>query len=300
MIHSKTLDGYSIEIPLSFHGYNVIQYLDSGTTSVIYLIEDQETRQKYSAKVMSKKDNESKNTMTSIMNEIKILQTIDHPNIIKVKEVLNVDNKNEEYIIIVMDYCSKGDLLSYANNSGFKNEVEKKKIICGFLEAIKYLHKKEISHGDIKLENILLDDKLLPKLCDFGFCRTSSIAGEDSKNGTLFYAAPELLVKGQFNPLKTDIWAIGIALYSISELQFPFKEINQYYIVQQILNGNLTINSAINKKLRTLVERCTSFNPLNRPTVDDILNDDYFLDIEDGHKQKENNKSNRTVEKLLK
>ena len=300
MIHSKTLDGYSIEIPLSFHGYNVIQYLDSGTTSVIYLIEDQETRQKYSAKVMSKKDNESKNTMTSIMNEIKILQTIDHPNIIKVKEVLNVDNKNEEYIIIVMDYCSKGDLLSYANNSGFKNEVEKKKIICGFLEAIKYLHKKEISQGDIKLENILLDDKLLPKLCDFGFCRTSSIAGEDSKNGTLFYAAPELLVKGQFNPLKTDIWAIGIALYSISELQFPFKEINQYYIVQQILNGNLTINSAINKKLRTLVERCTSFNPLNRPTVDDILNDDYFLDIEDGHKQKENNKSNRTVEKLLK
>lgn len=300
MIHSKTLDGYSIEIPLSFHGYNVIQYLDSGTTSVIYLVEDQETRQKYSAKVMSKKDNESKNTMTSIMNEIKILQTIDHPNIIKVKEVLNVDNKNEEYIIIVMDYCSKGDLLSYANNLGFKNEVEKKKIICGFLEAIKYLHKKEISHGDIKLENILLDDKLSPKLCDFGFCRTSSVAGEDSKNGTLFYAAPELLVKGQFNPLKTDIWAIGIALYSISELQFPFKEINQYYIVQQILNGNLTINSAINKKLRTLVERCTSFNPLNRPTVDDILNDDYFLDIEDSHKQKENNKSNRTVEKLLK
>ncbi|KAK8846034.1 hypothetical protein M9Y10_020035 [Tritrichomonas musculus] len=299
MLYSETLEGYPIEIPQSFHGYNVIQRLDCGTTSVVYMVEDQKTKKKFAAKIMSKKNSESKSMMNTIMNEIKVLQSVSHPNIIKVEEVFEIKNEKEEYNVIVMEHCSKGDLLSYANNVGFQNESEKKKILLGFLSAVEYLHKKGISHGDIKLENILLDDNLTPKLCDFGFCRLTLIAGDDSKKGTLFYAAPELLVKGQFNTLKSDIWAIGIALYSITELQFPFKEINQYFIIQQILNGKLSINEDLNSKLRQLVERCTAKNPSNRPTIDDILHDEYFIDRET-NLPKENLKQNKEVIKTTK
>ena len=175
-----------------------------------------------------------------------------------------------------MEYCSNGDLLSYATGQGFKSEAEKKKILIGFLEAIKYLHNNGISHGDIKSENILLDDFYAPKLCDFGFCRLSQMSGDDSKNGTLYYAAPELFVKGMFDSFKTDIWAIGITLYSLSELQFPFKDGDQNCIVRQILNGRLSIRSGMETKLKKLVEKCTAKNPELRPSIDDVLHDPYF------------------------
>ena len=156
--------------------------------------------------------------------------------------------------------------------------LHKKKIIRGFLEAVKYLHHQGISHGDIKAENILLGVGLTPKLCDFGYCRTSLIAGDESKNGTLYYAAPELFHKGNFDTLKTDIYAIGITLYSLSELQFPFKDGNQQYIVQQIVGGKLSIRRGINKQLKNIVVKCTDMNPLHRPNISDLLKDEYLLD----------------------
>ena len=51
-----------------------------------------------------------------------------------------------------MEYCENGDLLTYALNHSFKDEKQKKRIIFEFLDATKYLHKKGISHGDIKSE----------------------------------------------------------------------------------------------------------------------------------------------------
>ncbi|KAK8885290.1 hypothetical protein M9Y10_040736 [Tritrichomonas musculus] len=278
MLHAETQDGFPISIPATFHGYNVIQLLGCGSTCIVILVEDEKTQQRFSAKIISKKDVQNRNMLKAIINEIKVLQTLDHPHIIKVQEAFDMKNEDEEeYYVIIMEYCSNGDLLSYATGPGFKSEAEKKKILTGFLEAIKYLHNNGISHGDIKSENILLDDFYSPKLCDFGFCRLSQFAGDDSKNGTLYYAAPELFVKGQFDTFKTDIWAIGITLYSLAELQFPFKDGDQNCIVRQILNARLSIRQGMEPKLRALVERCTVKNPELRPTIDDVLHDPYLF-----------------------
>lgn len=277
MMHSKTQDGYPISIPTTFHGYNVLQYLGCGSTCIVTLVEDQNTGEKYSAKIISKKDIENRNMLKSIMNEINVLKSLSHPNIIKLEETFEIKNNNEEeFIVIITEYCEYGDLLSFATNEGFKNEKMMKKIILNFLEGIKYLHNKGISHGDIKAENILLGKEMTPKLCDFGYCRTSIIAGDESKNGTLYYAAPELFHKGQFDTLKTDIYAIGITLYSLAELQFPFKDGNQQYIVKQIISGKLSIRKGLNYQLRKLVERCTEMNPTHRPNICDLIKDVYF------------------------
>lgn len=277
MLHEETQDGFPISIPTSFNGYNVIQLLGCGSTCIVVLVEDQKTQEKFSAKIISRKDIENRNMIKAILNEIKVLQSLDHPHIIKVREAFDLTNdSDEEYYVIIMEYCSNGDLLSYATGPGFKSEAEKKKILMGFLEAIKYLHANGISHGDIKSENILLDDFYSPKLCDFGFCRLNQISGDDSKNGTLYYAAPELFVKGQFDSFKTDIWAIGITLYSLSELQFPFKDGDQNCIVRQILNARLSIRSGMEPKLKGLDEKCTLKNPELRPSIDDVIHDAYF------------------------
>lgn len=277
MIQATTQDGYPINIPVSFHRYKIIQYLGCGSSCAVFLVEDENTSELFSAKIMARLDIEQRNMENIIQNEVRVLQAISHPNIIKIQEFFSMKNEiEEEYYAMIMEYCANGDLLSYATSHGFTDESEKKKIITGFLSAVKYLHQNGIAHGDIKSENILLDDNYTPKLCDFGFCRTNRIAGNDSKNGTLYYAAPELFSKGEFDTFKTDIYAIGITLYSLSELQFPFRSGDQNFIIQQIISGSLSIRNGLDYRLKRLVEKCTSMNPQCRPTIEDIIHDEYF------------------------
>lgn len=278
MISFSTQNGYEIKIPTKFHGYQYDKLLGIGSTSVVLLIENEKSHEKYSSKVISKTDVINRNMYGSILREINVQKSISHPNIIEFKESFELKNEDEEYIFIVMEYCENGDLLKYASNYGFKSETIKKKIIRDFLRGIQYLHSKEISHGDIKAENILLDSHLNAKLCDFGYCRTRIRAGDENKNGTLFYSAPELFCSGPFNTLKSDIYAIGITLYSITELEFPFDDGSDQFIIRQIVSGRLTFNSGIDKNLKKLIEKCTDLDPNRRPSVDEILNDDYLCD----------------------
>lgn len=280
MFNSTTQEGYKIDIPSSFKGYNVIKQIGNGGTCIVVLVEDQITKKKYAAKVLSKTNIAENSILESINKEINVLKSLSHPNIIKVYDSFDIVNEEneEEFIVIIMEYCEKGDLLTYINNIGFKNDKLKRKITIDFLKAIQYLHNKEISHGDIKAENILLNSKISVKLCDFGFCRTRLIAGNESKKGTLIYAPPEMFQEGKFNTLKADIYSIGLTLYSMSEMQLPFTSENQDLIVQQILNGFLSFPIGFDKKLEKLIKRCTSLNPLHRPSIEEILKDDYFLD----------------------
>lgn len=279
MIGAKTQDGFPINIPSSFNGYNIIKYLGCGSTCSVFLVEKDNSNEQFSAKIVSKVDIRNRNMENAIINEVSILRRINHPNIIKLENFFDIKNQNdEEYYVIITEYCANGDLLSYAMNHGFQNENEKKKIILDFLRAVEYLHKNGISHGDIKTENILLDSNNIPKLCDFGFCRSCQFAGDESKNGSLYYAAPELFMKGQFDTLKSDIYAIGITLYSLSELQFPFINGNHDFIVQQILNGCFSVRVGMDYRLLKLFYKCIAMNPQCRPTIEEILRDEYFID----------------------
>lgn len=289
MIQSKTEDGYEIEIPNTFNGYHCLNVIGYGSTSIVVVVEKIKTMKKYSAKIMSKKDMENRNLMKSIEKEISVLKELDSPFIVKVYDSFNITNdKNEEFIVIIMDYCEKGDLLTYATENKFTSDTQKRKTVIDFLKGVKFLHDHNISHGDIKADNILLTNDLSCKLCDFGYCRTSIIAGEEAKNGTLYYAAPELFERGDFDTLKSDIWAIGVTLYSVFELQFPFRNGNQQFIIKQIRSANLSIRSGLPDSFKALLKKCFQKDPKDRATIDELLNDDFF-NLEKLPEIKENN-----------
>jgi serine/threonine protein kinase len=94
------------------------------------------------------------------------------------------------------------------------------------VKAVAYLHEKEISHRDLKLENVVLNAELEPFLVDFGFAVDDSEFGIPKQNlvcGTPSYMAPELFDNKEVDFYKADVWALGVVLFMmLSGGQFPF------------------------------------------------------------------------------
>lgn len=271
MFSTETDSGYPINVPNTFKGYIIVDEISKGCFSTVVKIMDTFTERYYAAKIISKTDMKNQNSLRSIYNEIENHRSLSNANIAKFYESFEITNsQKEQFIVIVIEYCSKGCLLDYINKDGFKDVNEMKKILYGIVNAVNYLHVNQIAHCDIKPENILLDKDLTPKLCDFGFSKNFTKSYDESKCGSLDYAAPELFKPGNVDFFKSDVWAVGITLFAASEKKFPFGDI------YDVINGNLHV-ICDDKKLKELVKKCTDMDPKKRPNMDDILNDDFFL-----------------------
>ena len=102
-----------------------------------------------------------------------------------------------------------------------------------------YLHSRNVTHRDIKLENIIIDTKKNSiKLIDFGFCCCTS---NDIKLkvfcGTPSYMCPEIVMKKEYIGPPTDIWAAGILLYAMLCGQFPFRGTSDKDLYKKISRG---------------------------------------------------------------
>ena len=99
--------------------------------------------------------------------ELSIIQMFQHPHIIRVYEVLDVEDK----VFVIMDLAPGGDLLNYIKTRGFVKESLGKKIFKQLLQAVKHCHKNGVLHRDLKCENILLDEGNNARITDFGFAK---------------------------------------------------------------------------------------------------------------------------------
>lgn len=125
-----------------------------------------------------------------------------------------------------MEYIGKQSLHGFLKNKASKRleENETKKIYSQICQGISYCHAKNIVHRDLKLENILIDENKLVKIIDFGF--SIAIAPDKTLNifcGTPSYMAPEIVSKKNYKGHATDIWALGILLFTLLCGHFPFR-----------------------------------------------------------------------------
>jgi len=200
--------------------YIIIKKIGSGSFATVYLA--QKDQQLYALKVINKTE------ITAVYeqklnNEIHILKKIDHPNIVKLYDVIET---SESYYLI-LEYISGGDLYDLVVSPDFsKLQInDKKKIFNQIAGAVKYLHENNISHADLKLENILIDKDRNIKLTDFNLAYEFK-DGEQNKLrcGSLEYAAPEIILGKLHYPCPSDIWALGVILYILQYGEFPFQQ----------------------------------------------------------------------------
>ena len=130
---------------------------------------------------------------------------------------------NNYSLNIVMDYASGGDLGFHADRLFLEEEA--RFYIAELVIALESLHNRGITHGDVKLNNILLDSDGHIALADFDLCRTAlSKTLEVRRVGTVTYMAPEIVSRDlSANDVTVDWWAVGVLTYTLLTLRFPFE-----------------------------------------------------------------------------
>ncbi|KAF7721745.1 Serine/threonine-protein kinase par-1 [Apophysomyces ossiformis] len=273
------IDDYVLDKVIGYGGFSVVR---QG-----YCISD---GRKVAVKVI-KKNMMDEMDHQRVERELDIWKSLDHPHVVRIHKVLETDYA----MYVVGDYCSRGNLLDYvAQNKKALSEAEAKRLFRELCEGVQYLHEHcKVCHKDLKLENILLDDDLHVKICDFGlavyqepgghhtahrphgFCSDEEEEDEEVQEpagGSLAYAAPEQVKS--VTPLtcpKTDVWSLGVILYTLVAGHLPFMDGYELRLQQKILSGEFEIKDHFSDALQDLLKHCLDLNPASRYSVTEIL-----------------------------
>ena len=254
--------------------YKMLKSLGKGSYGEVKLAVEKITGIKYAIKIYSKKVFDDPKKKRNIENEIKILKQLDNINIMKLHEVIKTDRFN----YLIMEYIDGISLLEIIKKEK-KHYLEEKralKIFMQIVKAIEYCQSKNICHRDIKLENILtLKDDII-KLIDFGFAvKTNKETFQTLLCGSPSYMAPEIVKKEKYIAQYSDIWSLGVLLYSMLFGRFPFKGKTQEELFENIKKCEFEFPEEIevSDEIKLLFKKIFVDIPAQRPSLNEILND---------------------------
>ena len=220
--------------------YEVQKKIGEGAYGKIYKVRNKQSGDIRAMKQVTKTKIQD---MGKFQTEIKILSMLDHPNIVRLFEVI----EDDKYYNLLEELCTGGELLTRAQKTELK-EKDIARIFYQIISGVAYIHGMGIAHRDLKLENILFstESPMSPiKIIDFGFSvfmdKNNEKSKEDKKDkdnentdpkkfgfrrlkskvGTLYYISPEI-IKGNYDE-KCDIWACGVILYILLAGYPPFS-----------------------------------------------------------------------------
>ena len=253
--------------------YKIVKLLGEGSFGKAYLAKCDKEDKKYVIKQVMMEgmtDQEKRETF----NEAAILKKLDHPNIIKFKEVF-LQRKPTEALNIVTEFADGGDLSQ-------KIEQQKKKpfpesqildYITQICLALQHIHKKKIIHRDLKSGNVFLMKSGIVKLGDFGIAKGLKSTWEKAKTmvGTPYYLSPEIITNKPYDS-KSDIWALGVLLYELMTFKMPFNAVSLPLLSIKINRGVYQPPPGIySSEIKDLLKKCLTLEPEKRPSIDEIL-----------------------------
>jgi len=153
-------------------------------------------------------------------------------------------------------------------------------MVTGIAAGLNYLHGKNITHADLKCDNVLISSNGTPLLADFGMSTRAELTA--SKNmGTFRFMAPELIYspdrKDHENSWMTDMWSFGMVVYELISGKMPYYEAGGVLVVGEILRRKIPskpkFTGEYHEKLWRICLLCWNFEPSQRPTSQAVLDD---------------------------
>ena len=267
--------------------FKKIKKIGSGGFSEVFLIMSNMTNTEYTAKIITLK-NPTEDNLKKAYLEVEILKKCRHPNIILLKDVFKVKNKEGVNLNIITEYCDEGDLeIKVKEKIKNREHFEEIQLINWLMQiclALKYLHKKKIVHRDIKPSNIFLTKKGYVKLGDFGLSRIfqNKLNRQKSIKGTVYFLSPEMVVFQDYNE-KADIWALGVTFYYLMNFAYPYYgETERDIMISIALDDKERISKfrkfSYSQEFENLIQSMLSKNPDNRPSAQNILKSKFIKD----------------------
>jgi len=211
-----------------------------------------------------------------LQQEIKIMETLDHPNIIKLHETF----EDCRSVSLVMEFCPGGPLLNSLLRAGCFAEARASIVTQQILQAINYMHvSQSICHRDLRLDNVLCVSSTgigqdTVKLIDFGFAKvfTKDELMTDQV-GSLHYMSPQVLA-GQYDE-SCDAWSIGVTLYILLCGHPPFRGETELEVVQKLSKVNFSVEvekwASLSSDAQDLIESLLKGDPHCRFTPEQAL-----------------------------
>lgn len=214
-------------------------------------------------------------TLLTFKREVRIMSRIFHPNVcLFMGACLEPGN-----CMIVTELLPKGDLENLLHNDKIPlSDVQKLKIARDAALGMCWLHQSNpvFIHRDLKSSNLLLDDNLRVKVCDFGLSqlipRDKKIKDTQNAKGTPLWMAPEVMQFREFNEA-CDLYSYGVVLWEIFTRQEPYKEFNSFDKFKHAictLHHRPEIPESVPESIASIMRDCWAPDPTTRPSFAEV------------------------------
>ncbi len=263
-----------------FEDFEILQILGKGSYGFVAKIRSLKNKKIYAMKQIDLDKVGSNKEKQLCKQEITLLQQLDHPNINKYYKSFESNN----CLYIIMEFMDNGDISGFIDaHKKFKKPVREEEvwnILLQSMNALSYIHKKNIIHRDIKPANLFMTNEKTIKIGDFGVSAKvqsfqTSVREENFFNntivGTPLFMSPEMLNNSDYDQ-KTDVYSMGCAIFELCYFQPPRKAIPSE-IPGLILFTELKISENkdyYSQQLKNIINKMIEISPDKRPTSEQI------------------------------
>ncbi|KAF9978764.1 Serine/threonine-protein kinase 36 [Actinomortierella ambigua] len=226
-----------------------------------------------------------KNTVadrTFLRREMALLRLLKHPHLIRFLG----DTVHNGRLVLLMEYAEMGSLQSIIRSRGLSTWSEKERLAQEIAMGLAYLHSQGLLHRDLKSGNVLLDNAMRAKICDFGLStvylsRLSTSSGWTRSNGatsTVRWMAPELLSPRPKFTTKSDVYALGCIMWEMaanSTPPFRYKRYDEMVVFLVQSGKREEIPADTPDEFRRRINLCWEQDPMDRADAVDIVFDSF-------------------------